>query len=110
MFWRQPTLNMAKLSNVTAFDPASYQAQLHAKLAELQDLMELNIAEAGCEQKSAYDGTLLPCCSGGRRSRRGYRWLGAGMSGGAYTCGGSHLLGTLSLSFVFVVFWLNTVL
>ena len=63
MFGRQPTLNMAKLSGVTAFDPASYQAQLHAKLAELQDLVELNITEAGCEQKSAYDGTLHPAPS-----------------------------------------------
>ena len=60
MFGRQPTLNMAELSDATAFDPASYQAQLHAKLAELQDLVELNIAEAACEQKTAYDRHSAP--------------------------------------------------
>ena len=51
---------MAELADVTAFDPASYQAQLHARLAELQDLVELNIAEAACEQKTAYDRHSAP--------------------------------------------------
>ena len=60
MFGRQCTLNMAELSDVTAFDPASYQAQLHARLAELQNLVELNIAEAAREQKTAYDWHSAP--------------------------------------------------
>ena len=38
MFGRQPTLNLVELSDVSAFDPSSYQAQLQAKLAELKTL------------------------------------------------------------------------
>ena len=32
-----------------------YQAQLRAKLAELQDLVELNLAEAASDQEGVYD-------------------------------------------------------
>ena len=46
MFGRQPAPTLAELSDLSAFDPTSYQAQLQAKLAELRDLVELNLVEA----------------------------------------------------------------
>ncbi len=55
MFGRQPAPNLAELSAVSAFDPTSYQALLRAKLAELQDLVELNLVEAAFHQKVTYD-------------------------------------------------------
>ena len=58
MFGCHPTLTPFLPS--TAFDSTSYPAHICAKLAELQDLAESNLAAAAHHQKSAYDRHSLP--------------------------------------------------
>ena len=53
MYGRQST--QTGLLRPTAFDPKSYSAHLSAKLAELQDFVEANLAAAAEHQRSAYD-------------------------------------------------------
>ena len=53
MFGRKPAPTV--LSDISAFNPTSYQTQLWEKQAELKDLVELNLAQAAHEQKVAYD-------------------------------------------------------
>ena len=38
-----------------SFQPSSYQAQIQAKLAELQDMVEAHLVDAARAQKSSYD-------------------------------------------------------
>lgn len=51
---------LTPFSPLTAFDSNSYPAHIHAKLAELQDFVESNLAAAAHHQKSAYDRHSLP--------------------------------------------------
>ena len=53
MYGRQP--KSLAFSPPKAFDPASYQAHLQAKLAELQMFVKSNITAAATSQKDAYD-------------------------------------------------------
>ena len=53
MFGRQP--KPSEFSPPQAFEPASYQAHLQAKLAALRDLVEANATEAAATQKGSYD-------------------------------------------------------
>ncbi len=53
MFGRQPQPPAFPHSH--AFDPSSYQAHLRAKLAELQDLVDTNTAEAAQRQAQGFD-------------------------------------------------------
>ena len=53
MFGRSPQIS--DLSTPTAFVSASYQTQLQAKLAELQDFVECHTTEAASKQKATYD-------------------------------------------------------
>ena len=53
MFGRSPQIS--DLSTPTAFDSASYQTQLQAKLAELQDFVECHTTQAASKQKATYD-------------------------------------------------------
>ena len=53
MFGRQP--KSAQFSQSLAFEPASYQAHLRSKLAELRDVVETNTTEAANLQKAFYD-------------------------------------------------------
>jgi len=53
MFGRPPQIT--DLSIPTAFDSGSYQAQLQAKLAELQDFVESQATQAASKQKCTYD-------------------------------------------------------
>jgi len=54
------------LSIPTAFDSGSYQAQLQAKLAELQDFVESQATQAASKQKCTYDQYSTSCsfCAG----------------------------------------------
>ena len=52
MYGRQPKTD---LSHTIGFDTQSYGAHLRAKLAELRDLVEINLVEAAQHQKSTYD-------------------------------------------------------
>ena len=47
---------LSSLHALQAFEPASYQAHLQAKLAALRDLVEANATEAAATQKGSYDG------------------------------------------------------
>ena len=53
-------LTLTPFSPSTAFDSTSYPAHICAKLAELQDFVESNLAAAAHHQKLAYDQYLLP--------------------------------------------------
>ena len=53
MFGRQPHTTCFDTSS--AFDSASYQSRLWAKMAELHDFVESGLALAASKQKSAYD-------------------------------------------------------
>ena len=53
MFGRQPQFNSFPGHDVS--DPTSYQKELQAKLAKLQDILETNIVQAASSQKSGYD-------------------------------------------------------
>ena len=53
MYGRQPRQTGSPCS--TAFDPESYSAHLSAKLAELRDFVDTNLAAAAEHQKSSYD-------------------------------------------------------
>ena len=53
MFGRQP--KSSDFEHQLAFDVSSYQGHLQAKLAELRDLVETNLAEAATHQKTTYD-------------------------------------------------------
>lgn len=53
MYGRQPRI--ADLSGPSAFEASSYPAHLRAKVAELRDFVEANLAVAAEHQKSAYD-------------------------------------------------------
>ena len=52
-YGRNPSL--APFSKSTAFDSSSYSAHLRAKLAELQDFVEANLAASASNQKHSYD-------------------------------------------------------
>ena len=52
-YGRNPSL--APFSKSTAFDSPSYSAHLRAKLAELQDFVEANLAASASNQKHSYD-------------------------------------------------------
>ena len=51
MYGRSPQKSPFPTS--TAYDPSSYQSQLHAKLAKLHDFVETNLAEAAHLQRSS---------------------------------------------------------
>ena len=53
MFGRQP--RSTQFEPRLAFDPTSYKGHMQEKLAELQDLVETNLAEAAAHQKMTYD-------------------------------------------------------
>ena len=53
MFGQQSQFNSFPAHD--AFDPASYQQELQAKLAKLKDIVETNIVQAASNQKSGYD-------------------------------------------------------
>ena len=53
MFGRQPKSSNFDLQ--LAFDVGSYQSHLRAKLAELHDLVETNLAEVATHQKTTYN-------------------------------------------------------
>ena len=53
MYGRSPA--MTPFSQATAFDTTSYPAYLRAKLAELKDFLDSNLATAAAQQKSSYD-------------------------------------------------------
>ena len=53
MFGRQP--NSTDFDSPLAFDVSSYQSHIQAKLAELRDLVETNLADAATHQKTTYD-------------------------------------------------------
>lgn len=53
MFGRQP--KSSDFDHQLAFDVSSYQGHLQAKIAELRDLVETNLAEAAAHQKTTYD-------------------------------------------------------
>ena len=53
MFGRQP--QSTQFEPQLAFDPTSYKGYMQEKLAELQDLVETNLAEAAAHQKMIYD-------------------------------------------------------
>ena len=53
MFGRQP--KSSDFDHQLAYDVSSYKGYLQAKLAELRDLVETNLAEAATHQKTTYD-------------------------------------------------------
>ena len=53
MYGRCPA--MTPFFQATAFDTTSYPAYLCAKLAELKDFVDSNLATAAAQQKSSYD-------------------------------------------------------
>ena len=53
MFGRQPQFNSFPGHDVS--DPTSYQKELQAKLAKLQNMVETNIVQVASSQKSGYD-------------------------------------------------------
>ena len=53
MLGRQP--RSTQFEPQLAFDPTSYKGHMQDKLAELQDLVETNLAEAAAHQKMIYD-------------------------------------------------------
>ena len=59
MFGRQP--KPFEFPPPQAFEPASYQAHLQAKLAALRDLVEANATEAAATQKGSYDRLSQKC-------------------------------------------------
>ena len=59
MFGRQPN-RFCDFSHPRSFDPGTYQAQLQAKLAQLHDLVETNVTQAGHTQKACYDRHSTP--------------------------------------------------
>ena len=53
MFGRQP--RSTQFEPRLAFNPTSYEGHMQEKLAELQDLVETNLAEAAAHQKMIHD-------------------------------------------------------
>ena len=53
MFGRQ--LSTSTFSSQNSFDATSYLGHLRAKLSELRDLVETNLAAVSASQKSTYD-------------------------------------------------------
>ena len=53
MFGRQPSTST--FSSQNSFDATSYPGHLRAKLSELRDLVETNLAAVSARQKSTYD-------------------------------------------------------
>ena len=53
MFGRAPKPD--SFPSELSFDPSSYQAQLRAKLAALQDFVEAHMVEKATAQKTSYD-------------------------------------------------------
>lgn len=47
--------HMSELPPLTAFDTDTYQRQLRIKLAQLQDLVDASLTQAGPQQKQAFD-------------------------------------------------------
>ena len=54
MFGRHPKLPASSL-NCNAFDVGSYQAQLQAMMAELQDIVDTHVTQSAEHQKELYD-------------------------------------------------------
>ena len=53
IFGRSP--HMSELPPLAAFDTGTYQHQLRIKLAQLQDLVDASLTQAGARQKKAFD-------------------------------------------------------
>ena len=59
MFSRSP--HMSELPPLAAFDTGTYQHQLRTKLAQLQDLVDASLTQAGARQKKAFDRNTHTC-------------------------------------------------
>ena len=58
MFGRSP--HFSDLPPISAFDAGTYQCQLRTKLAQLQDLVDASLTQAGARQKHAFDQGCQP--------------------------------------------------
>ena len=61
MYSRKPTLSPVETTQLSVFDPSSYQAQLKTKLRKLHNLVESNLTQAVQEHKRSYDRHSAVC-------------------------------------------------